>query len=81
MAERKRRYILKCRECNAEYKAKKPDAMYCSEKCKQSARYKKYKAIKKMEEEGPCEIDPYFLRRGETFTSLSTGFSQIGGGN
>jgi uncharacterized Zn ribbon protein len=79
MAERRRRYTVKCHECNTEYKAKKSNAMYCSNACRQKAQYRKYKNMKKIEMEGPAKIDPYFLTRGDICKNLSTGISLIGG--
>jgi len=76
---RTRRFTVECCECGKTFKAKKSNAMYCSNACRQKVRNKKRKIIKKIEIEGPKKINPYFLTRGNPLKNLSTGVSSMVG--
>jgi hypothetical protein len=79
MKERRRKFEIVCRECNKIFMAKKSNAMYCTNACRQRAQQKKIKAMKKREEEGPIVINPFFLTRGDIYKNLSTGITITGG--
>ena len=77
--EKRRKWHITCHECGKDFMAKKSNALYCTNACKQRSYQRNCRIRKIREKEGPIKINPYFLIRGDIYKNLSNGQSMLNG--